>query len=67
MGWGEPHGPTLRNVKGKCPACGGHSLFLGVGDYVTCGYIPCPNPHAASDLLDGKVLSTEQAANRSDA
>lgn len=43
--WGFP------KVKGQCPGCSNESLFLAVGGYVTCSYIPCPNPTAASDLL----------------
>ena len=39
-------------VKGRCPACGYRSLFLAAGGYVTCSVIPCPDPGAASDLLD---------------
>lgn len=32
-------------VKGlKCPTCGGESLFVGKGGYMTCSYIPCPEP-----------------------
>ena len=30
----------------------GETLFLGNGGYVTCSYIPCPRPDAASDILD---------------
>lgn len=39
-------------VKGRCPGCGFAHLFLAVGGYVTCGYLKCPNPGAASDLLE---------------
>lgn len=38
-------------VQGRCPACGGQSLFLGSGGYVTCSRIECPDPTAADDLL----------------
>lgn len=38
-------------VKGRCPMGCGEHLFLGVGGYVTCGYIECPEPDAASRLL----------------
>lgn len=38
-------------VVGYCPACGGNSLFLGSGGYVTCSRIDCSNPSASSDIL----------------
>src|SRR5437879_2984604 len=40
------------SVVGKCPACGWRGLFIGVSGYVTCSQIECPNPGAASDLLE---------------
>lgn len=43
-----------RSVAGRCPACGNESLFLGDGGYVTCSRAECPNPAAASELLEGK-------------
>ncbi|MFJ5886824.1 DUF6085 family protein [Streptomyces californicus] len=39
-------------VQGRCPACGAISLFLGSGGYVTCARIECPEPDAASTLLE---------------
>lgn len=39
-------------VRGTCPACGIKSLFLASGGYVTCANLDCPNPGAASDLLE---------------
>jgi len=38
-------------VKGNCPKGCGATLFLGSGGYVTCSYINCPEPDAASKLL----------------
>ena len=38
-------------VEGVCPACGGGSLFVGEGGYVTCSIIGCPEPHAPSRAL----------------
>ena len=29
----------------------GKTLFRGSGGYVTCGYLECPNPSAATDIL----------------
>lgn len=40
-------------VKGHCPACGLGSLFLAAGGYVTCAALGCPNPAAATEVLDG--------------
>ncbi|MFE2017569.1 hypothetical protein ACFW9O_05865 [Streptomyces sp. NPDC059499] len=39
-------------VRGCCPACGQPSLFLGAGGYVTCRRLECPQPDAASTLLE---------------
>lgn len=44
----------MTTVVGYCPACGGSSLFLGDGGYVTCSRSDCPNPAAASDILDDR-------------
>lgn len=41
-------------VQGYCPVCGGRSLFLGTGGYVTCSRSDCSNPSAASDILDDR-------------
>jgi hypothetical protein len=30
----------------------GHTLILGSGGYVTCGYLPCPDPTRVDQLLD---------------
>lgn len=46
-------------VAGYCPACGGASLFLGAGDYVTCSRSDCPNPTAVADLLLEDARETE--------
>lgn len=39
-------------VAGYCPACGGESLFLGSGGFVTCSRLDCADPGAAADLLE---------------
>lgn len=39
-------------VAGRCPACGGSSLFLGSGGYVTCSRSDCPVPDAAASILE---------------
>lgn len=50
----EPH-PL---VKGQCPSCGGSTLFLGTGGYVTCSVIGCSDPGKASDVLDATEKPT---------
>lgn len=40
------------NVVGLCPMGCGSTLFLGDGGYVTCGYLPCPDPGRAADMLN---------------
>lgn len=43
----------MLDVQGRCPACGGTSLFLGEGGHVTCSRIDCPAADAADVLLHG--------------
>lgn len=43
---------ALPDVQGRCPACRGQSLFLGDGGYVTCSRIDCPDPEAATRVLE---------------
>jgi hypothetical protein len=47
-----PLAAGLPLVKGRCPACGTAGLFLGHGGYVTCSLIDCPEPDAASTVLE---------------
>ena len=47
-----PLAAGLPLVQGSCPACRGASLFLGDGGYATCSRIDCPEPDAASTLLE---------------
>lgn len=49
---------TFPNVQGQCPACGHHGLFLGSGGYVTCSWLECPEPDAASTLLERPAAPT---------
>lgn len=48
----------MTDVQGRCPACGGASLFLGDGGHVTCRRLDCPNPCAVDDLLLGTDAET---------
>lgn len=41
-------------VVGYCPACGGESLFLAAGGYVTCSRLECPRPAAVDELLEDR-------------
>lgn len=43
----------MPDVQGRCPACGGASLFLGEGGHVTCWRTACVAPSAADQLLQG--------------
>lgn len=45
----------LERVQGHCPACGGSSLLLGNGGYVTCSRQECPNPTAVADILESET------------
>jgi hypothetical protein len=42
--------PALR-VVGRCPSCLNETLFLGAGGHVTCSWVECNEPVAASRLL----------------
>ncbi|MFD3523871.1 hypothetical protein [Streptomyces sp. NPDC058653] len=44
----------MPDVQGRCPACGGSSLFLGEGGHVTCSRTACVAPGAADQLLHGE-------------
>lgn len=43
------------DVQGRCPACHGTSLFLGGGGYVTCARLECPDPEAATRILEQRI------------
>ena len=48
----EPLASGLPLVKGNCPACRRASLFLGSGGYPTCSNADCPEPDAATTVLE---------------
>lgn len=48
----NPTGSAFPDVRGRCPACRGESLFVGSGGYITCARRECPEPDAASTLLE---------------
>jgi hypothetical protein len=41
----------MTDVQGRCPACGGSSLMLADGGYITCRRLDCPQPDAASEVI----------------
>ncbi|MFE2563103.1 hypothetical protein [Streptomyces mirabilis] len=47
-----PLAAGLPLVKGNCPACQRSELFLGSGGYVTCSNADCPEPDAATTVLE---------------
>ncbi|WP_318201091.1 hypothetical protein [Streptomyces sp. SCL15-4] len=47
-----PLASGLPLVKGNCPACRRASLFLGTGGYPTCSNHECPEPDAATTVLE---------------
>ena len=57
---------TFPTVQGHCPACGATSLFLGAGGYITCARIDCPQPDAATTLLEHDPRRTPEPAEGSD-
>ncbi|MEW2568390.1 hypothetical protein [Streptomyces sp. NPDC047070] len=48
-------------VQGVCPACNGHSLFLGSGGYVTCSRLDCTDPEAPTNLLANAAYRLTEA------
>lgn len=50
------------DIQGHCPACGWTTLFLGDGGYPTCSRIDCPEPDAATKLLDRDPRTTAREA-----
>lgn len=47
------------DVQGYCPACHGQSLFLGADGYVTCARLECPEPDAATRVLERRSDEVE--------
>jgi hypothetical protein len=46
---------ALPDVAGRCPACGGESLMLADGGYITCRRVDCPNPEAAHEAIEERA------------
>lgn len=45
----------MEKVSGECPRGCGSTLFLGADGHVTCSLLGCPDPAAASNLLQRVV------------
>jgi len=56
-----PLASGLPLVKGHCPACHSASLFLGDGGYITCSRLDCPEPDAATTLLERSLDNVRTA------
>lgn len=52
-----PLAAGLPLVQGACPACHSASLFLGNGGYVTCSQAACPEPDAATSVLERRTVT----------
>lgn len=53
---GQPYDPydatkPYPRVRGVCPMGCGETLFVGASGWITCSYIPCPDPTRVSDVL----------------
>jgi hypothetical protein len=55
-----PLASGLPHVQGRCPACGTAGLFLGSGGYVTCSSVDCPEPDAATTVLERMADEAQQ-------
>jgi hypothetical protein len=50
--WEPPASRWFPDVQGHCPACGGESLMLADGGYVTCRRLDCPDPESAHKAIE---------------
>jgi len=53
----------LPHVQGRCPACSTAGLFLGSGGYVTCSSVDCPEPDAATTVLEHRADELRRMAD----
>lgn len=44
IGTGEPYTKQQPKIADRCPACGGQTLFIGAGGWLTCSVIGCKEP-----------------------
>ncbi len=53
---------SFPRLKGRCPNCGNDTLFRGSKGYITCSWLKCSNPGAATDLLNATADAPERIA-----
>jgi hypothetical protein len=46
----QPYDPQRPRISDRCPSCGGMTLFIGAGGWLTCSLIGCKRP-ALSDSI----------------
>jgi hypothetical protein len=46
----------MTTIQGHCPACGGTSLFVAEGGYITCSRVDCSEPDAAASILEDSEI-----------
>lgn len=56
--------PVITITDLRCPACNGKSLFVASGNYITCGFLECPNPDYADAVA--KQVDAADTAGRID-
>ena len=62
-GTNEPYQAVQPRIADRCPACGGQTLFIGAGGWLTCSVIGCKSP-CHVDALAGLLARTAADAER---
>ncbi len=39
-------------ISNRCPACGGQTLFVASGGWLTCSWLGCPKPTSMTQMLE---------------
>lgn len=55
-GW---RGSGAETITDRCPACGNCTLFIGAGGFLTCSWLPCPQPGVGRSI---EMLKVERDA-----
>lgn len=50
-------------IANQCPACHGHTLFIGKGGWITCSLIGCKNPSLDAGLAAAVKAAEERGRN----
>ena len=61
-GTGLPYQPEQPRIADPCPSCGGSTLFIGAGGWLTCSVIGCQHP-AMFDAIsahDARIRADER-------